>query len=245
MNSYLDKGRLSPLLEKVPLYFVKSDDMGQRGAHFRAVQLLKQQLLGRGPRIARQPAQQFQKDDLPRPRPEFDQHGGHLQTTMAATLTEFQNRVVGERRNRRLPIPEGSEGDFEPIFEGDLWKVLKIGDRKNRRDWAKRVMWMSRNGSLVYYSIEEKRNLIYWTAADIRNARVEEVPDTDSIMPFAFNVHPFHDGHQCAPSEFAAASEEERQAWIAKIREAQQTVEFKPFEEAVRVHPSLSKRQRL
>mmetsp|Transcript_16666 Transcript_16666/g.43032 ORF Transcript_16666/g.43032 Transcript_16666/m.43032 type:complete len:685 (+) Transcript_16666:53-2107(+) len=44
MNAYLDKGRVSPLLEQVPLLIVKSDDMGQRGAHLRAVWLLKQHM---------------------------------------------------------------------------------------------------------------------------------------------------------------------------------------------------------
>lgn len=34
-------GRLTPVLHRVPLYIVNSDDMGQRGAHLRAVQLLK------------------------------------------------------------------------------------------------------------------------------------------------------------------------------------------------------------
>mmetsp|Transcript_51553 Transcript_51553/g.136210 ORF Transcript_51553/g.136210 Transcript_51553/m.136210 type:complete len:565 (+) Transcript_51553:3-1697(+) len=44
MRAYLDKGRVSPLLEHVPLLVVKSDDMGQRGAHLRAVALLKHHL---------------------------------------------------------------------------------------------------------------------------------------------------------------------------------------------------------
>ena len=42
LHAFLDKGRVSPLLDLVPLYVVKGDDMGQRGAHLRAVQLLRQ-----------------------------------------------------------------------------------------------------------------------------------------------------------------------------------------------------------
>ena len=32
------QGRVSPLLQQVPVYVILSDDMGQRGAHLRAVQ---------------------------------------------------------------------------------------------------------------------------------------------------------------------------------------------------------------
>jgi len=40
MQAYLDKGRVSPMLQDVPLFIVKGDSMGQRGAHLRAVRLL-------------------------------------------------------------------------------------------------------------------------------------------------------------------------------------------------------------
>mmetsp|Transcript_129262 Transcript_129262/g.249322 ORF Transcript_129262/g.249322 Transcript_129262/m.249322 type:complete len:498 (-) Transcript_129262:282-1775(-) len=40
MEAYMDKGRVSPMLKDVPLFFVKGDEMGQRGAHLRAVRLL-------------------------------------------------------------------------------------------------------------------------------------------------------------------------------------------------------------
>jgi glucokinase len=40
LAAYADKGRVSPMLQDVPLFFVKGDDMGQRGAHLRAVRLL-------------------------------------------------------------------------------------------------------------------------------------------------------------------------------------------------------------
>lgn len=40
MEAYHDKGRVSPMLRDVPLFIVKGDNMGQRGAHLRAVRLL-------------------------------------------------------------------------------------------------------------------------------------------------------------------------------------------------------------
>jgi len=39
LSSYFDKGRVSPMLQDVPLFFVVGDEMGQRGAHLRAVKL--------------------------------------------------------------------------------------------------------------------------------------------------------------------------------------------------------------
>jgi len=41
MEAYMDKGRVSPLLQRVPLYVVKGADMGKRGAHLRAIYLLR------------------------------------------------------------------------------------------------------------------------------------------------------------------------------------------------------------
>jgi hypothetical protein len=40
LAAYLDKGRVSPMLKDVPVFFVKGDDMGQRGAHLRGVRML-------------------------------------------------------------------------------------------------------------------------------------------------------------------------------------------------------------
>ena len=41
MAAFFDKGRVSPLLQHVPVYIIKTEDMGQRGAHLRAVQMLQ------------------------------------------------------------------------------------------------------------------------------------------------------------------------------------------------------------
>lgn len=40
MDSFYDKGRVSPILKRVPLFVVLTDDMGERGSHLRAVKLL-------------------------------------------------------------------------------------------------------------------------------------------------------------------------------------------------------------
>merc|ERR1712232_274995 len=93
-------------------------------------------------------------------------------------------------------------------------------------DWSRRDTWIAKNGSLVYYSLEESRNLVYWTPEDLGDAVVAEVGTKESPRPFSFKVHPVaSDGVEFAPSVFAADSDEERKAWIAQIREVQRNKE--------------------
>jgi len=67
IDAYFDKGRVSPMLENVPLYIVKkSDDVGQRGAHLRGVRLLNEHLAGVGPREPEE--EHLDKFLLPPPR---------------------------------------------------------------------------------------------------------------------------------------------------------------------------------
>lgn len=47
INAYHDKGRVAPMLSNIPLYVVKCDDMGQRGAHLKSARLLKDLHAGR------------------------------------------------------------------------------------------------------------------------------------------------------------------------------------------------------
>ena len=44
MRAFHDKGRLSPLLKRVPVYAVLAEDIGQRGAHLVAFRLLRESL---------------------------------------------------------------------------------------------------------------------------------------------------------------------------------------------------------
>jgi hypothetical protein len=39
MEAYFDKGRVSPFLHQVPVYAVKVEDLGERGAHWVAVKV--------------------------------------------------------------------------------------------------------------------------------------------------------------------------------------------------------------
>jgi glucokinase len=53
LEAFFDKGRVSPMLKDIPLFFVKGDEMGQRGAHLRAVRLLHHHRGGSLPAAAR------------------------------------------------------------------------------------------------------------------------------------------------------------------------------------------------
>lgn len=64
IESYQDKGRVSPVLQKVPLYIVMSEDMGKRGAHLRAVRLLQEHLAG----ALRTPERPLGREELVAPR---------------------------------------------------------------------------------------------------------------------------------------------------------------------------------
>jgi hypothetical protein len=66
MRSYLHKGRVSPVLEKIPLYAVLTEDLGVRGAHKAATLLYEKR---RGQRVDRSaipesPSVLLQKDTL-------------------------------------------------------------------------------------------------------------------------------------------------------------------------------------
>mmetsp|Transcript_89258 Transcript_89258/g.158292 ORF Transcript_89258/g.158292 Transcript_89258/m.158292 type:complete len:692 (-) Transcript_89258:42-2117(-) len=51
MDAFYDKGRLTGVLRQVPLLIVNSDDMGQKGAHLRAVKLLKEEVKNQARRL--------------------------------------------------------------------------------------------------------------------------------------------------------------------------------------------------
>lgn len=91
MEAYQDKGRVSPLLSRIPLYFVKSDDMGQRGAHYRAVQLLKRHLQGRDE--LRRHSQRISAEDLPPPR-EVDKSQENIWKALELFNKEEQKRLL-------------------------------------------------------------------------------------------------------------------------------------------------------
>jgi hypothetical protein len=128
-------------------------------------------------------------------------------------LTIFKVAV----KNRRMKVDAESH-QFAPVFKGNVWKVKAAGDAMKECDWFLRQTWLSVNGSLVYFSVREDRELIYFTANDVARAQISKVSAEKSIKPFAFQVVlPPCEGMQFAPGEFAAESEELREQWIQEF----------------------------
>lgn len=83
-------------------------------------------------------------------------------------------------------------------------------------------MWVAKNGSLVYWSKKEDRELVYYTHEDIHKAAFTLIANEDSYIPWAFQVNLPPSGEvQFAPGEFAAETEAMRDCWIEEFRKIQ------------------------
>eukprot|EP00747_Dinoflagellata_sp_TGD_P100993 gnl/TRDRNA2_/TRDRNA2_168212_c0_seq4.p1 gnl/TRDRNA2_/TRDRNA2_168212_c0~~gnl/TRDRNA2_/TRDRNA2_168212_c0_seq4.p1 ORF type:complete len:701 (+),score=150.23 gnl/TRDRNA2_/TRDRNA2_168212_c0_seq4:87-2105(+) len=139
----------------------------------------------------------------------------HLGEDMAEDLKIFMVNV----KNRRMKVGDNSAHDFDPVFKAKLWKVKGEGDRMKAEDWFEREMWISKNGSLVYYSKKEERELVYYTQADLSRAVIEKVPDNQSCKKFTFLVKlPPSEGVEFAPGEFAASTQGEQDDWLREFQ---------------------------
>jgi len=133
---------------------------------------------------------------------------------VADELKQFRLAV----KNRRMKVGEDTKDQFAPIFKAKLWKVKAEGDRKKVDDWFEREMWIAKNGSLVYWSKKEDRELVYYTATDIAQAKFVLVDNEDTFHPWAFQVQLAPSGGvEFAPGEFAAESEALRDRWISEM----------------------------
>mmetsp|Transcript_72596 Transcript_72596/g.151556 ORF Transcript_72596/g.151556 Transcript_72596/m.151556 type:complete len:682 (+) Transcript_72596:165-2210(+) len=120
-------------------------------------------------------------------------------------------------RNRRMKV-EGDKGAFEPAFRAKLWKLKTGGDRQKEGDWFLRDMWIAKNGSLVYWSERDERELIYYTAADVARATLELIPDGGAFKLHAFKVQlAASNGVEFDPGEFAAETADMRQQWVHEL----------------------------
>lgn len=123
--------------------------------------------------------------------------------------------------NRRLKV-EGNKDGFEIMFREQLWKLRAQGDKTKEEDWFLRDMWLTANGSLVYYSPKEERDLVYYTAADLGNAQVLKAEDPNSLHQHGITLLLMPNettGVEFDPGEFAAESEEAQQKWLEALVE--------------------------
>jgi len=139
-----------------------------------------------------------------------------LGQSIAVQLKEFRLNI----NNRRIKVESDDSKDLLAVFKSKLWKLKADTDWSDKQNWREREMWMSQNGSLVYYSVLEKGELVYYSASDLAAATVVAHDQTDSCMPWGFSVQlPAQDGVEFAPGEFAAESEELRTKWMQAVRQ--------------------------
>merc|ERR1711948_97584 len=126
-------------------------------------------------------------------------------------------------RNRRLKVDKEIAGDkFEPVFKATLWKVKADGDRMIDDHWFEREMWIAKNGSLVYWSKKEERDLVYYTPEDIEKAKLVLIDNAKSARQWTFQIQLKYSGDiEFAPGEFAATSEASRKEWINEFKKVQ------------------------
>mmetsp|Transcript_97647 Transcript_97647/g.273220 ORF Transcript_97647/g.273220 Transcript_97647/m.273220 type:complete len:658 (+) Transcript_97647:93-2066(+) len=137
-----------------------------------------------------------------------------LGAKMAEDIQAFKLAV----RNRRMKL-EGDRDGFEPVHKDQLWKLKTGGDRSVEEHWFRRDMWIAKNGSMVYYSPKEERELVYYTAADINRATVKKAPDGHGCKRFVFTVQlPATDGVEFEPGEFSAETEEHRTRFMQALQ---------------------------
>lgn len=161
---------------------------------------------------------------------DYDAWTGRLKDSgMAMPKMQLGNHVQEMRKfiisvkNRRQKVDENQKEAFAPIFKADLWKLKADGDRMKPEDWFQREMWVSKNGSLVYWSKKEERDLVYYTNQDLSLATYNKLKPEDAVKPFAFQVHlaKIDDEVEYAPGEFACESDEARDRWIAEFKKFQ------------------------
>merc|ERR1719382_1006850 len=122
-------------------------------------------------------------------------------------------------KNRRIKVEQGeAHNEYDLLFKAKLWKLKTEGDRNKAEDWFQRDMWIAQNGSLVYFSPKEDRDLVYYTAADVATAKVEKVKDGEACRSFCFRVIlPPTKGVEFTPGEFAAESPSQLQQWLSEF----------------------------
>merc|ERR1712110_411795 len=107
---------------------------------------------------------------------------------MGGEIKKFKMTV----RNRRskVGIDVGSDASAkEASFKGTLWKVKGGGDRMSTHDWLERTMWISKNGCLAYWSKKEEKELVYFTAEDVKHATIVALSNDLSFKPWTFQVY--------------------------------------------------------
>jgi serine/threonine protein kinase len=135
---------------------------------------------------------------------------------MAKEIRKFRMQV----RNRRQALDANMKAgeSFKPQFKAFLWKLKTEGDPQREGDWFRREMWLSKNGSFVYWSEKEERELVYYTAPDIAHATITTVETDESPKSWRFQIKlAAIKGMEFSPGEFAADSKEDLDRWLKEL----------------------------
>jgi len=127
-------------------------------------------------------------------------------------------KLAVRNRRQKLGADDDTLGSGDGIFRGPLWKVKTEGDRMQLEDWVERDMGLRADGSLIYWSKKEERQLMYYTGEDVGSAELSRISPDDSALPWAFSVQLMPvDGVWFMPGEFAAESEAMREKWMQQF----------------------------
>jgi len=127
-------------------------------------------------------------------------------------LLRFRLKV----RNHRKVIDHSARDQFEPFFKGQLWKLKTEGDPSIESDWLYRDVWLSKNGSLVYWSQKEDRELIYLSSAEVVRVSVTRLKKGEhAAREWAFKLDlPPKKDLEFSPSFWATDTHEQREHWF-------------------------------
>merc|ERR1719498_237314 len=76
----------------------------------------------------------------------------------------------------------------EPFFRAWLWKLRHDGDPLVESHWFQRDTWLSKNGSLIYGSEREGRELIYHTKIEVVRVSVRKMSNKESCKEWAIKL---------------------------------------------------------
>jgi serine/threonine protein kinase len=146
-------------------------------------------------------------------------HSFKLGGDLLEDLKKFKLTV----QNRRCEIKQDEKTQYAPVYKAKLWKLKAEGNKMKDEDWFEREMWLSKNGSLVYFSKKEDKDLVYYRPDDLARAEYKKLDNSTASKPFPFQIQlAGTNDMEFAPGEFAAGSEELRDTWIAEFHKVAQ-----------------------
>jgi len=138
-----------------------------------------------------------------------------LATGIFRELTFFKEKLRGLRG-----VGVSECVGFGVHFKGQLWKVRIGGDKRIANDWILMDMWLTKNGSFMYWSTRYHGEMVWYTEDDVASATFELTPEGVTARPYAFRVSvPALDDFVVAPADdFAAPNSECMSRWLCEFQ---------------------------